>query len=464
MKTKRSVILPILLIILMLVASASLFVFRQKNVTLLVDGASQNLVTHRLTVSSALQAAGVTVTSSDIVQPSVSSLLSDGMQIVVQHAVRVTIQDGEKSSTLTSAETTPLAWLQVAGITLGDSDRLFVDGIERDPSQPVTYAREHQLLIHHPVQVTLIRDGLTRIFTSTAQTVAQALKEAGITLYPTDRLDPPGDTQLNSDRTVTLLGSRELAITVAGKTISSRASAGTVGAALAQVGLSLQGLDYSLPAAGEPVPADGHIRVVRVVENITQQTEIIPFDVSYQAQSDLDLDTQKIIQYGVNGLAASRTRIRYEGGVEVGRVVEGRQVLNEPVTQVEGFGTRITVRSMDTPDGPIEYYRAHTFYATAYYPDFSKPPYYGAVACGGKWQPGYVSVDLDFVPCGTRLYIPGYGFGIAMDTAYIYGAWIDLGYYQKDYKGWHWNVTVYFLAPVPPENLIHWVIPPGRLE
>ena len=464
MKTKRPIILPILVIILLLVASASLFVFRQKNVTLLVDGISQNLVTRRWSVANALQAAGVAYSSSDIVQPSPGSLLTNGLQIIVQHATRVTILDGEKKSTLTSAETTPLAWLQAAGITPGDSDRLFVDGVERDPSQPMAYAREHQVLIHHPVLVTLIQDGQTRTFTSTALTVAQALQEAGITLYPTDRLDPPGDIALNSDRTVTLEASRELAITVAGKTITARASAGTVGAALAQVGLSLQGLDYSVPAAIEPVPGNGNIRIVRVVETITQETESIPFDVSYQAMSDLDLDTQKITQYGVNGLAASRTRIRYEDGVEVGRVVEGRQVLNEPVTQVEGFGTRITVRTMDTPDGPIEYYRAHTFYATAYYPDFSKPPYYGAVACGGKWQPGYVSVDLDFVPCGTRLYIPGYGFGIAMDTAYIYGAWIDLGYYQQDYKGWHWNVTVYFLTPVPSDSQIHWVIPPGRLE
>jgi 3D (Asp-Asp-Asp) domain-containing protein len=119
---------------------------------------------------------------------------------------------------------------------------------------------------------------------------------------------------------------------------------------------------------------------------------------------------------------------------------------------------------MDSPDGQVEYYRALNFYASSYSPDYSKPPYYGAVACGGKWKPGFVSVDLDFVPCGTRLYIPGYGFGIAMDTAYIYGAWIDLGYYQADYKNWHWNVTVYFLTPVPPETQMHWVIPPGRLE
>ena len=464
MQNKRTIVLPILSFVVLLAVLGSLFAFRQKKVTLVVDGTSQSLTTRAVTVGAALQAAGVTHASADFVQPSAGSLLGNGMKVLVQHASLITIQDGDKKFPLTSTNTTPNSWLQAAGITLGSTDRLFVDGVELDPSQPVPYAREHQVVVHRPLAVTLIQDGQSQTFTSTALTVAEALKEAGVTLYPTDRLDPPADTSLTAPLTITLLSSSELTILVGGKTVNARASADTVGAALAQVGLSLQGLDYSLPAANEPVPADGKIQVVRVNETITQATEMIPFDFTYQAQSDMDLDSVKVLQFGVNGVSASRTRIRYEDGVETGRVVEGKQILSDPVSQVEAFGTRITVKTMDTPDGPVEYYRSHTFYATSYSPDYSKPPYFGAVACGGKWKPGYVSVDLDFVPCGTRLYIPGYGFGIAMDTAYIYGAWIDLGYYEKDYKNWHWNVTVYFLTPAPPDSQMHWVIPPGVLE
>ncbi|MFH2040773.1 MAG: 3D domain-containing protein, partial [Chloroflexota bacterium] len=164
---------------------------------------------------------------------------------------------------------------------------------------------------------------------------------------------------------------------------------------------------------------------------------------------------------GQSGLSASRTRIRYEDGKETERIIETKQVLVEPVAQIEGFGTRITVQTMDSPHGTVEYYRALDFYATSYHPKMTSPPWYGAVACGGKWQPGYVAVDLNYIPCGTRLYVPGYGFAVAMDTAYISGAWIDLGYPDDAYVGWHRHVTVYFLTPIPAT--VSWVIPPGSL-
>jgi uncharacterized protein YabE (DUF348 family) len=463
MRIRKSPVSLILLILVLLVALGALLAFRQKNVTLEVDGNQQSLTTRLLTVGSLLQAEGVAYSSVDSILPSAGSLLANGMNIVVQHAATIRILDGEKEISVTSAETSPQAWLQAGGISLGSSDRVFVDGEERDPSQPVPYAAEHRVEIHRPVTVTLIQDGQPRTFTSTALTVGEALNEAGVKLYPGDRLDPPADTPLNAPLTVTLLSSRALTIQVGSKTITRRASADTVGAALAQAGISLQGLDTSLPAEGEPLPADGNIRVVRVNESITLDTESIPFDTTFQAQADMNIDTQKIVQFGESGLSASRTRIRYEDGVETGRVLEARQVLREPVSQIEGFGTKITVQSMDTPEGPVEYYRALDFYATSYHPKITSPPWYGAVACGGKWQPGYVAVDLNYVPCGTRLYVPGYGFAVAMDTAYISGAWIDLGYPDDNYVNWHRHVTVYFLTPVPAAGQMHWVIPPGTL-
>ncbi|OGN72214.1 MAG: hypothetical protein A2X25_00705 [Chloroflexi bacterium GWB2_49_20] len=461
LQIRKSPVSFILSIFVLLVALGTLFAFRQKNVTLAVDGSRQTLTTRLLTVGNLLKASGVDYSSLDSIQPSAGSLLVNGMIIVVKHAATIRILDGEKEIPVTSVETSPQAWLQEGGIILGSSDRVFVDGEERDPSRPVPYAAEHQVEIHRPVVVTLIQDGQRRTFTSTALSVGDALNEAGLKLYPSDRLDPPADTPLNAPLTVTLLSSRALTIQVGGEIIKARASADTVGAALAQVGISLQGLDTSLPAESEPLPADGNVQVVRVNESITLETESIPFDTTFQAQADMNIDTQKIIQFGKSGLSASRTRIRYEDGVETGRVLETKQVLSEPVAQIEGFGTKITVQSMDTPEGPVEYYRALDFYATSYHPKMTSPPWYGAVACGGKWQPGYVSVDLNYVPCGTRLYIPGYGFAVAMDTAYISGAWIDLGYPDDNYVNWHRHVTVYFLTPVPAQ--VHWVIPPGTL-
>jgi len=445
----------------LLIALGTLFAFRPKKITLQVDGDTRTVLTRSLTVAGLLQGSGVAYTGADLVQPVPGKLLGNGMKVQVDHASRILIQDGEHQLPLTSAAGSPQGWLDAAGISLGSRDRLFVDGEEWDPSQLVPYAAEHTLLIHRPLEITLVRDGGARTFTSTALNVGEALAEAEVDLLPTDRLEPPADTPLTAATTITLLSSRQLSVLVGGKTFTVRASADTVGAALAQAGLSLQGLDYSQPAADEPLPDDGKIRVVRVNEVITLETETIPFDTIFEAQADVPIDTQKVTQFGQSGLSASRTRIRYEDGQETAREVGSKQVLVEPVSQIEGFGTKITVQTMDTPDGPVEYYRALDFYATSYHPKMTSPPWFGAVACGGKWQPGYVAVDLNYIPCGTRLYIPGYGFAVAMDTAYISGAWIDLGYPDNAYVGWHRHVTVYFLTPIPAS--VSWVIPSGTL-
>jgi len=461
MNFRKSPVSIILISLALLVAVGALFAFRQKNVTLEVDGIQQTLTTRSLTIGSLLKDVGVTYSEADTIQPSIGKLLADGMEIVVQHTADIVILDGGQEFQITSAGNSPLAWLESAGISVSSSDRVFVDGEERDPNQPVAYASQHQVLIHRPLKITLNQDGKTRTFTSTALTVGDALAEADVILLPTDRLEPPVDTPLTTAITISLLSSPELSIQVGDETLKVHASADTVGAALAQAGLSLQGLDISQPGADEPLPVDGKIRVVRVSEVITLETESIPFDTIFEAQADVNIDTQRITQFGQSGLSASRTRIRYEDGQETDRIVESKQVLVEPVSQIEGFGTKITVQTMDSPDGPVEYYRALDFYATSYYPKMTSPPWYGAVACGGKWQPGYVAVDLNYIPCGTRLYIPGYGFAVAMDTAYISGAWIDLGYPDDAYVGWHRHVTVYFLTPVP--SSVSWVIPPGSL-
>ena len=61
----------------------------------------------------------------------------------------------------------------------------------------------------------------------------------------------------------------------------------------------------------------------------------------------------------------------------------------------------------------------------------------GVTATGTGVYKGIVAVDPRVIPLGTRMYIPGYGYGIAADTGGgIIGNMIDLGYGPDDVKDW----------------------------
>jgi len=63
---------------------------------------------------------------------------------------------------------------------------------------------------------------------------------------------------------------------------------------------------------------------------------------------------------------------------------------------------------------------------------------------------GIVAVDPRVINLHSRVYVPGYGIGIAGDTGgAIRGRRIDLGYDDDSLVLWYRWVDVYLLTPVP---------------
>jgi 3D (Asp-Asp-Asp) domain-containing protein len=303
-----------------------------------------------------------------------------------------------------------------------------------------------------------------QVIHSAAPSLGEALWEGGVVLREGDILTPAPETTVHSSIRASLIRSRSLVINVDGIEIETRAVGPTVGDGLSQSGIALVGLDYSQPAVDMPLPENGQIHVVRVQEQIQVELEPMPFDTVYQPAADLELDNLQIIDPGNYGVLATRIRVRFEEGQEVNRSIEETWVAVDAEPRVLGYGTRIEIRALDTPDGRIEYWRAVPVYATSYSPcNLGVAGCNSTTASGKELRRGMIGVIRSWYNMmrGWSVYIPGYGFATIEDIgAGIAGRhWIDLGFTDDEYERWHTWTTLYFIPPVPSANLIPWILP-----
>ncbi len=370
----------------------------------------------------------------------------------------VTIIEDGTPITLQTDERVPSAILAQAGVVFTPKDRVLSNGLPVAPDQPITIS-PITLQIRRAVTVTIVSpDGQKQIQTS-AFTVGEVLQEAGVRVHTSDNVDPPANTPItNSPFNIHYSPSRPLTITADGKTVQIQSSAQTVGEALAEAGIPLLGLDYSLPAEKEPLPSDGQIKIVRVNESVILAQKSIPFESELIASAEVPLDQTQILDPGENGLTVQRIRVRYEDGSEISRVTENETIVRPPRKRVLAYGTKVEIKTATVDGVQIEYWRAVQMYATAYSPCNSGVANCGATTASGKQLTnGMVALRLGWYLSmrGQRLYIPGYGYGTVEDVCggCVGKPWIDLGYSDADYKGWASWVTVYFLTPVPSNIL-----------
>lgn len=438
------------------------FLGLRRPVVLTVDGVMRSVNTRAFSVAGVLADAGVEHGADDLVVPPPGHLIGWNRAIRVEHSRPVVLWGRAEGlpRLLFSPERIPGNLLQGVSIRLYPGDRIYWEGVEVKPGQAIPQGAEITLDLHLAQPITLTDNGNTRVVYSAAPTLGGALWEAGIRLSGADTLSPGPDTVLDGPVRATLSRAVPVTIQVEGETITSLSSADTVGLALASAGVALLGMDYSLPAEDQSLPADGVIRVVRVREEILLEQTTIPFEVEYVADPETELDQTRIVEAGQYGLQVSRTRLRFEDGMEVRRDVEATWTASEPVSQKIGYGTQVVIRTLDTPEGPIEYWRAITVYATSYSPCRSAADrcYYGT-AYGVPVARGVIGTSRTWynLMAGWPVYVPNYGKAIIADLGAVPGYWIDLGYTDADYVGWHQNVTLYFLTPVPAN--IPWILP-----
>ncbi len=455
------------IVALVLVVSA-LVVGYQKTltpVTLVVDGRVRELRTHQDTVATLLMDVGLSLYPEDIViyqgeilhAPGVDALnvtIDPEFPVEVRRARSVRINADGHSVKIRTHATSVEAVLAEAKLSLLTNDEVEVVGDMAVANPGPVDSEPVQITVHRAVPFTLHENGRTETFYTTAPTVGEALRRVGLMLYMADGVEPGLGERMSAGLDVRVDRSIPVTVQVDGRILRARTHRERVSEVLSDLGVVLTGQDYTTPTLQASLGEDATIRVVRVSERFLTFQEPIPFDVAWQPDPDLEIDYDRVMQEGERGILEKRLRIRYEDGHEISREIDDQYVAIPPTTKILGYGTQVVVRTLNTPSGPVEYWRTIRMLATSYSAGTAgtspSSPWYGRTATGMQMRHGIVAVDPRMIHLHSQVYVPDYGIGLAGDTGgAIRGKRIDLGYDDSNLVLWYRWVDVYLLTPVP---------------
>lgn len=432
----------------------------ERPITIDLEGQITIIPSRALTVRQALKDAQISVTPQDAVQPKLNQFLglNSSIKIRKNHVINFYNSSSELFQTLQTTERIPGNLFLQAGIHLFPGDQILWNGEQVPADQPLLLAPNYFLQYEPAISFTV--EG--KQFYSSKPTIGGALWDHQKMFSSADQVVPGLASPLIHDQAISISQAQPVIVRIGKSEVTGKTSAKTVKQALSDLGIPLGIIDYSIPDETSEIPSDRIIQVIHVEEKIIIEQTTTPFESEFVADPNTPLDERSVVQAGQYGIQAKRIRIRMEDGKEISRTNEAEWKVQDPVNQKVGYGTQVVVRTLDTPSGPIEYWRAVNVYATSYSPCQSGGDkcHYGT-SSGLPVQRGVIAVTLAWYldMRGQAVYIPNYGQAVIGDVGGgIPGKyWIDLAFTDDDFEAWYYDTTLYFLTPVP--DTIPWILP-----
>lgn len=445
-----------------IVALLAFVVFPARKLTVDADGKAVVVVSRHDDVAAVLESAGVARGRGDVV-------VLHGAQIAVERALPVLIAvDGQTLSWRTRAPNVE-ALLGELDLVVGPYDLVLYNGhpvnmheavvgtppllaaLDARGVAPVSSTTNALLEVRRAVPITVVEDGREINLHSTATTLGDALREAGIKLGPADRVYPSPSTPVRAGMHVSIDHATTFTLQIGSISRTFFTHQTTLEDALAEVGLTFGPEDRVEPPLTAVVSDGLQARVIRVTGRPFLETEVIPHITVFEPDDTLHgTQTRRIT--GSDGVLVTEYRIVIEDGVEVEKTFVKQYQDPEPRNTVIYYAAS-ALNSTTFAPADHQVTKVMRMWGTWYNAASSgKPathPAYGITRSGVPLTKGIVAVDMSVIPLGTRLYVPGYGFAIAGDTGGgIIGDMIDMGYPDGVEVDWITGWTdVYILTP-----------------
>ena len=275
-------------------------------------------------------------------------------------------------------------------------------------------------------EVVVIADGMAKTaVVYEGQTIADAMKQCGVTADANDILSVSASAKVTSDTVMDIQRRHEVTLTADGKTKKLVVFDGeTVESLLAAQEITLGEDDIVTPALETKITEGMQVKVQRVTYEEITADETIAFTETVTKDSSLPRGVRKVDVQGKDGVQTVTRRNKIVDGVVAESVILESEVLSEPVTQVVREGTKnpngwATIESdgtvYDANGNEGVYTKRPTGSCSAYTGG-------GITATGAPAAFGRVAVNPNVIPYGTKLYICSpdgkvvYGYAVASDT------------------------------------------------
>ncbi len=318
---------------------------------------------------------------------------------------------------------------------LEDNNIFLKDADEVQPSRDTEVSVGLAIEIRRSCRVTVAADGESREFSFIGGTVADALKEAGVSLAGKDSANYSQDEPLFDNMIIRVSRTVTVKVTADGVTKEHQVSAETVRAALKKCGVELSE-DDRLNVDPKAKPTDGmEIVVTRVTTEEAQETQEVDYPIQYLTSDDMYEDETEVRTPGEKGEKIVTYKLYYVAGKLDSKEAVSEEIVKEPVAEVvvkgtlprdegdsayipdPGNGSEGTAGTfMDESGNVVPYAQKLVGTCTAYYP--INP----TTSTGATAGYGCIAVDPNLIPYGTRMYVTSpdgsivYGYGVACDT------------------------------------------------
>lgn len=449
--------LQILLVTFVILAGLSLLFWSQiKSYQLIADGETYKMRAIAFFPRQLVHFAGIELQKEDKLSLNPDKFrfsLPENIYLTSARPVQLSSPDSTQgSSEILSAALYPADILKEAGIKLFPKDIIKLNGKVVEANFKLKPGEEIALEYLPAKQIDIFLDEQYQnsIFTQ-SNTFEEALSEAKISFHEKAKFDPALSQTLEQKNRLEVGDVKQFCLTVSGSELCDFSGGEYLAEVLADLAVSPQGLDFTQPAEDQPLPENGKISLHNIEERLILSIDETAVSYTYQDDPNTQLDTTAVLIPAQPGIEVARTVERLQDGDLLSSQSEATWKANDPQDGLMGRGTKAVLQS-ETVDGEeLQFWRKVSVYATSYHPSTfgdnprtrsGMPLAYGTIAVSASWYPSMV---------GQSVYVRGYGYGRIGDSGGgIPGTpWIDLGYSDEDYVGWHSWTTMYFLSPIP---------------